>query len=273
MQEEKQSLGEKLSEVYRFSVTDLDTLKEVKTFDISIRNFLTLLFFSLLLIILLYTAFIAYTPARRLIPGYGNIEENSQFLELREKLVALEEQVESQRIYNDGLRRMLQGDKLEESEKQKVVNTVLKTDSSNPEVISNSSIKETSFASKLDNLYFVAPIYGIVSAKYDLSIDHYGTDIVAKKDTPIKAIARGVVISSDWTAESGNTIVIQHPNDIVSVYKHNSSLLKKTGEYVNAGEAIAVIGNTGKLTDGPHLHFELWYDGLPVNPENYLSFR
>jgi murein DD-endopeptidase MepM/ murein hydrolase activator NlpD len=102
---------------------------------------------------------------------------------------------------------------------------------------------------------------------------HYGIDLVAPKNTPVKAILDGYVFSSDWTLETGNTVGIVHDNNIISFYKHNAVNLKKAGTYVRAGEAIAIIGNTGILTDGPHLHFELWVDGTPVNPADYFSFK
>ena len=98
-------------------------------------------------------------------------------------------------------------------------------------------------------------------------------DILAPKGTAIKTITSGVVISSDFNIETGNTITIQHPNDLISVYRHNSALLKSSGDKVSAGEAIAIIGNTGELTDGPHLHFELWYNGTAINPENFINFQ
>lgn len=269
-EEGKKSISEKLKEVYRLSIVDLDTLKEVRSYTLSLRNYLTLLFFFVLFILLIYTLFIAFTPVKKLIPGYGDIEENRQFVELRKKLIDLEEEVESQRIYNDGLRKLLQGESLNEYELEKVENFEKDT---SPEVISSAEMKETRFARTLDNMYFVPPVYGTISSPFDLSIEHYGIDILAPKDTPIKAIARGVVINSGWSIDSGNSITIQHSNNIITSYKHNSTLLKEVGDYVNAGEAIAVIGSTGTLSSGPHLHFELWFDGVAVNPENYISFQ
>ena len=125
----------------------------------------------------------------------------------------------------------------------------------------------------LEQMYFTPPVSGSISLQFDPETDHIGVDIIAPKNTPIKAALDGWIIASDWTLETGNTIAIQHTNNIVSFYKHNSALLKKTGDYVRAGEAIAIIGNTGELTDGPHLHFELWHRGKPVNPEDFVNFR
>ena len=139
--------------------------------------------------------------------------------------------------------------------------------------ISPEEIGEIKSTKILGSLFFVAPVTGSISAGYLNVKSHLGVDILAPKDSPIKSIMGGMVVFSDWTMESGNTIVVQHSNNIVSIYKHNSILLKKIGERIEAGEAIAIIGNTGTLTDGPHLHFELWYEGYPVDPEKFINFN
>jgi murein DD-endopeptidase MepM/ murein hydrolase activator NlpD len=125
----------------------------------------------------------------------------------------------------------------------------------------------------LQSVFLFPPIAGgIVLGKFDSKIGHYGLDIVAKKDEPVKCVADGTVITSAWTNDTGYVITVQHPGNLVSVYKHNSVLLKKEGAVVRAGEIIALIGNSGEITSGPHLHFELWYNGNPVNPEMFVSF-
>jgi murein DD-endopeptidase MepM/ murein hydrolase activator NlpD len=121
-------------------------------------------------------------------------------------------------------------------------------------------------------MYFSSPLSGEISEGFQPDIKHYGVDVVAPQNTAIKTIMDGWVIISDYTVETGNTIGIQHPNNIISFYKHNSALLKKVGSFVKAGEAIAIIGNTGELTDGPHLHFELWHKGKPVDPADFIMF-
>jgi murein DD-endopeptidase MepM/ murein hydrolase activator NlpD len=127
-------------------------------------------------------------------------------------------------------------------------------------------------ASELLELYFFAPINGIISSPFAPKIEHYGVDIVAKTNEPVKCVADGTVIMASWSQEYGHTIAVQHRNNLMTVYKHNSAVLKKVGAFVNAGEIISIIGNSGELTTGPHLHFEMWYDGNPVDPENYISF-
>ncbi len=123
-----------------------------------------------------------------------------------------------------------------------------------------------------EDLFFFSPISGIISSPFDPNLNHYGVDVVAKKNEPVQCVADGTVIFSTWTQSGGNVIAVQHRNNIISVYKHNSALLKKEGEIVKAGDIISIIGNTGELTTGPHLHFEVWHNGNPVNPENYVSF-
>lgn len=119
---------------------------------------------------------------------------------------------------------------------------------------------------------FFSPIKGIVTEKFQPLSSHYGVDIASKKDEAIKSCLDGTVIMSSWTSETGYVIAIQHNNNLISLYKHNSILLKKIGGFVRAGEAIAIVGNTGEISSGPHLHFELWYNGSAVNPEEYINF-
>lgn len=125
----------------------------------------------------------------------------------------------------------------------------------------------------LANMYFFSPIEtGYLSSAFDPKEDHFGVDIVAKKDEPVKCVAEGTVILSTWTVDAGYVIAVQHKDNILSVYKHNSELLKRVGNFVSAGEIISIIGNTGELTSGPHLHFELWYNGNPIDPVDFISF-
>ncbi len=124
----------------------------------------------------------------------------------------------------------------------------------------------------LEEIFFFTPIIGFISDKYNVKEQHYGVDIVAKKNEPVKCVADGTVILASWTQDSGHILAVQHRGNIISVYKHNAEILKKVGSFVSGGEIISIVGNTGELTNGPHLHFELWYKGNPVNPEEFVSF-
>ncbi len=123
----------------------------------------------------------------------------------------------------------------------------------------------------LEDEYLVPPISGVVSKSFAPIDRHFGVDILAPENSAVKSILDGLVIESDWTLEGGNSIIIQHAHNLISVYKHNSALLKKKGDRIKTGEAIAIIGDTGLHSDGPHVHFELWYNGDPVDPEAYIS--
>jgi murein DD-endopeptidase MepM/ murein hydrolase activator NlpD len=125
---------------------------------------------------------------------------------------------------------------------------------------------------ELEETFFYAPISGMISDTYNVKKNHLGVDVVAKANEPVKCIADGTVIFSSWTQDSGYVIMIQHRGNIISAYKHNAQLLKKVGNFVNAGEIISIVGNSGELTNGPHLHFELWYNGNSVNPEEFINF-
>jgi murein DD-endopeptidase MepM/ murein hydrolase activator NlpD len=130
----------------------------------------------------------------------------------------------------------------------------------------------TSRNRELEETFFYTPISGMVSDVFNLKKNHLGVDIVAKANEPVKCIADGTVIFSSWTQDSGYVIMIQHRGNLISAYKHNAQLLKKVGNFVNAGEIISIVGNSGELTNGPHLHFELWYNGSSVNPEEFINF-
>jgi murein DD-endopeptidase MepM/ murein hydrolase activator NlpD len=124
----------------------------------------------------------------------------------------------------------------------------------------------------LTRLHFFPPLKGVVTNPFNAKSGHLGIDVVAPPNEVIVAIADGTVTLSSWTLETGYVIQIQHQNNLISAYKHNSKLLKQSGAQVKAGEAIAIIGNSGELTTGPHLHFEMWHNGTPINPEQYIVF-
>jgi len=128
-------------------------------------------------------------------------------------------------------------------------------------------------ATSVTNFVLFPPVTGTVSEDYNLKEKHYAVDIVVPKDTPIKATADGIVIFAEWTAGTGHVIILEHSYGLISVYKHNASLTKSQGDLVKAGEVIATSGNTGELSTGPHLHFELWSDGYPINPTNFIDFE
>ena len=261
----KRSLLERLQDNYRLVILDDEDLREVTSFSFSLLIFYILLSSVMVLMTLMVVSFIIFTPIKRWIPGYGDIKENSAFIELSKKIDELEKQVKAHDTYTMGLQNMLKGI---ETAEQKVL-----TGSKTQVEVKNQDIIESQKAKELDHLVFASPLSGSISAEYDPSKEHFGTDIIAPKGTAVKSVMEGIVLSAEWSSESGNAILIQHPKNIISVYKHNSAILVKTGQKVQTGQAIAIIGSTGELANGPHLHLELWYDGQPVDPKNFISFN
>jgi murein DD-endopeptidase MepM/ murein hydrolase activator NlpD len=170
--------------------------------------------------------------------------------------------------------KILRGDKKQSSKPSSLKATV--SDSSFRKEFENSDMGVISLASvkyrELQETFFHSPITGFISDGYDVKKGHMGVDIVSKVNEPIKCIGDGTVIFASWTQDSGYVMMVQHRGNLISVYKHNAQLLKKVGTFVNGGEIISIVGNSGELTNGPHLHFELWYNGNSLNPEEFVTF-
>jgi murein DD-endopeptidase MepM/ murein hydrolase activator NlpD len=275
---------------YRLVVLNNDTLEQVGTYRLSIMNFYVALSSLVVGFTILGICLIVFTPMKRLIPGYGGVGSERTVFDMAQQVEKLEKQVKEQQNYMDNVRKMITGNVQRESDIPRnttaVVDSNINVEPSAEELQvraggitpTNNNLNEAKAINvsnrndRLESMFLSSPLSGQVSLGFDLNKKHYGIDIIAPKNTPIKAVADGFVISSDWTLETGNTIAIQHGNNVVSFYKHNSALLKKSGDKVKSSEAIAIIGNTGEQTSGPHLHFELWKDGKPVNASEYIRF-
>ena len=212
-----------------------------------------------------------------------------ELIALREKVIELEDRARAQNLYIVNLRQLLSGQVIQDSAAaalttlpdsiytvDRIEEDELLRESFDLEEQISPPLRERNLSMSnnrpLEQLYLVPPLTGAISLGFDVERNHLGIDINAPKNTPVKATLGGHIIYSDWSIETGNTIGIQHDHGIISFYKHNSALLKKTGSYVEAGEAVAIIGNTGTLSSGPHLHFELWVDGKPMDPTRYINF-
>jgi murein DD-endopeptidase MepM/ murein hydrolase activator NlpD len=274
---------------FRLVVFSDSTFEEIRSFTFRpwyiwvILGSITLLVISLMVVLLIFTPIGAlFTPA--------NYTDPDELLQLREKVLEIEETAAFQDIYIRNLRQILSGEVIVDADSnltqlpEDSIYTIDRIDEDEQlrraydleqELLSvNAESQPSSQINRpLDQLYLIPPITGSISLNFDLEKDHLGVDINAPSNTPIKAIMGGYIIFSGWTLETGNTIGIQHDQNLISFYKHNSSLLKKTGTFVQAGEAVAIIGNTGTLSSGPHLHFELWQAGKPVNPTEYINFE
>ncbi|MEP6647007.1 MAG: M23 family metallopeptidase [Saprospiraceae bacterium] len=272
--------------IYRLVLRKDDTLEEVGSYRLTLLNLYILLSSIILVTMGIMIVVIFFTPLKRLVPGYAMPSQHPDFIRLSKKVANLETELEDYKQYYDHFNRMISmSDSLNPPDVVQISNTEAipeeKSSIQEKEIPENTrpvqSIKvnnspSPSVLKPADYLYLIPPISGVISSKFDPENDHFGVDILAPHDTPVKAIWDGHVITADWTLETGYTIGIQHSNDMVSFYKHNASLLKRNGAFVRAGEAVAIIGNTGKLSTGPHLHFELWIQGRPVDPTDYIDF-
>jgi len=289
---EEKGLMEKLRHNYRLIVMNNETFEEVGSYRLSLLNVYILVSTIVVLVALVVISAIVFTPVKRYIPGYGDAKEHAELLKMNKKLQEMEQELNAQRAYTDNFRKILVGD-IEMEEATEVTDNALPDSQLNVERIKEDDLlrKEieldeqiqarellsqtsnfTADEIPIEQMYFVPPINGLIGAAFQPDKKHYGIDIAAPRNTAVKAIMDGFVITSDWTLETGHTIGIQHNNNLISFYKHNSELLKRTGSSVKAGEAVAIIGNSGTLSSGPHLHFEIWYKGKPVNPTDYIIF-
>lgn len=280
----------KLRNKYKLVVLNDETYEEKLSFKLSRLNVFVATGALAILMIFITTIIIAFTPLREYIPGYTDVTLYEKVYRLSELTDSLEADSRQKLLFLENLRLVLSG-------KDTTIVTPLKVDTTN--VYSNIY----SYASRDDSLFrqdveaqmaggeiklsagersgarpdissfaFFTPLRGIVTSKFDPATRHFGVDIVSVRNEAIKATLDGVVIFTGWTLETGYNISLQHENDLISVYKHNSALLKEQGTYVKAGDPIAIIGSSGELSSGPHLHFELWYNGVPVDPTGFIKF-
>jgi murein DD-endopeptidase MepM/ murein hydrolase activator NlpD len=292
-------LMEKLRDKYRLVVMNDDTFEEVTS--IKLTPLAVYIGLSSLIVgtAILVTMLIIWTPLKRYIPGYGDFHRDSEIAALTSKVGSLENEIQASRAYQENIRKILVGDLAsmtkEAVEKQgqpeNPADTMPKdidripedeqlrsavekgTFTADPNAANNNTTLIAPRDIPLEQLYFIPPVSGDMTAAFDFKKNHFGIDVSAPKNTAVKSAADGVVISAAYTVETGYTIAIQHPNNVVTFYKHNSVLLKEAGTIVKAGEAIAIIGNTGENTSGPHLHFELWHKGRAVNPADFINFN
>jgi murein DD-endopeptidase MepM/ murein hydrolase activator NlpD len=282
---------QRLRNKYRLVIIDDDTLEEKLSFRLSRMNVFVVFGFLSIILVVITTFIIAFTPLREYIPGYGSYESDRTLKNLVLRADSLENSLNDKDLYLYNFKNIVEGKEIVDSLPAKPETTSTKYDNIvftksredsllriemekvDQYSIATSTETESAAVTSISNLFFFTPLKGIITNSYDPSGDHYGIDIVAAKDAAIKATLDGTVIFSGWTLKTGNTIAIQHTDNLISVYKHNSALLKKEGDFVSAGEVIAIIGESGELTTGPHLHFELWYNGSAVNPKDYMVFQ
>jgi murein DD-endopeptidase MepM/ murein hydrolase activator NlpD len=278
----------KLLNRYRLVVMNDDTLEERFSLSLTPLRVFVVAGTGAILIIFFTTTFIALTPLREYIPGYGDAGVRREMMKLSSRADSLENATRNSDKFLQNLKNIISGketptyDTAATRAKGIDYNSLDFAPSADDAALRSEVEKNDrggGYSTWGENAmvttsgqYFYAPVSGVVTSRFNPAIRHYGIDVAAPANDPVKSVLDGTVISSGWTIESGYTIQVQHSSNLVSTYKHNASVLKKEGERVKAGEAIALVGSSGENSTGPHLHFELWNNGTPVNPANYINF-
>jgi murein DD-endopeptidase MepM/ murein hydrolase activator NlpD len=280
----KGKLKQKLTDKYRLVVLNDDTFEERFSLKLSVLNIFVLGGILSFLLILITTFFITLTPVKEYIPGYSSTNLKIKATKLAIQTDSLKRKLDILNDFTKALQPILMGeieakfiDSLQLIERNTIQDSLL-----------NASKEDSIFREKIESqdrfpiqnnaatnvkIVFFAPLNGNISQGFDSQKNHLAVDIVAKKNTAVKATADGTVIFSGWTTETGYVLILKHAYDYISVYKHNGNLLKEQGDFVKSGEVIASVGSSGELSTGPHLHFELWSGGYAINPINLIDFK
>lgn len=285
----KKTISERLTARYLLVIRREENLEEKSTVGFTYAKLLVIST-TLFLLLFVSSLFLSKTLlAKWFDPKYEQAVNKKQLIDLAQRLDSLSQEVERKDKFILNFQRILRGDtsdgfsdptKVLQSE-GRLVKAVgnMKLAPSDSQFRNDYERSEFSLVSlnngkarELQETFFFTPITGFISDKYDIKKGHYGIDIVAKTNEPVKCVADGTVLMSSWTQDAGYVIAVQHRGNLVSVYKHNAGLLKKVGSFVTAGDIISIVGNSGEMTDGPHLHFELWYNGSSLNPEEFVTF-
>lgn len=277
---------EKKHRRFRLAFIDDNTHQQLVTLHFTRTSFFITITTVLVLLCTAVYSIIAFTPIKTFIPGYPDARSKRAAIQNAITIDSLERVIFRWELYSENLRRVVEGE--EPIKIDSLINSTRSRTSGmsgSAEIGKQDSVlrehvrKEEQFGISargrrnlpIEGLHFFTPLKGVISAGYDPAMHPY-IDITAPEGSVVKATLDGTVIFAGWSDEAGNTIQIQHDGDIVSIYKHNERLLKKTGDKVTAGTPIAIIGNTGELTTGAHLHFELWHKGETVDPAKYINF-
>ncbi len=283
--EKKEKIIQRLKNQYRLIIYNDSTFQTVWSMKLTRLKVFTLGGLGSLLLIFITVFIIVYTPIREMIPGYPTGEVRNLIVHNAILVDSLEQQLQMRDNYLGKIQALIYGEVPEEPD---LAGDTSKgsTNIDFKNYNHDSIFKQNLLAEQLDlsigngkpqssniaSIHFFTPLKGMVSQKFDKSADHLAIDIVGLQNSRISSVLQGSVVFSGWTVETGHVIYLQHPNDLISVYKHNAELLKNVGDKVKAGEAIAIMGNSGELSTGPHLHFELWHKGVALDPEQYIDF-
>lgn len=285
----RKKLAKKLLHKYRLVILNEDTFEERLSFRLNRLNVFVVGTSFAVFLIAITTILIAFTPLREYIPGYSSTALKRQVADLTYKTDSLVSVLDYNDRYLNNVKRVLTGEvSPADMEAEAPADSLDKEERPDPSGIDLSPGKEdlalreevamedkynlVGSAISKTNFVLFPPVSGNISNGYNLEEKHFAVDISGVSGTPVKTVADGIVIFAEWTVETGYVCIIEHSFGLISVYKHNGSLTKSQGELVKAGEVIATMGNTGELSTGPHLHFELWSNGYPVNPKDYVDF-
>ena len=282
----KKKVREKLRNMYRLVLLHEDTFEERLALRLTPLNVFTYAGLLLILLIIIVTAIIAFTPLREYIPGYSDVTTKRNAAYAVFKADSLENELIIRENYMNNLHTLLSGgapaDSSDIAEQHVVHSGEIDDYKSKADQRLREEVEEAekysvhssgiSTRSQAAAYFFFTPVVGVVTAGFSPQKDHYGIDVATKEGESVKAVFDGTVIFAGWSPEVGHVIQIHHRNNLVSIYKHCSVVMKRKGESVTAGEVIGIVGNTGEQTTGAHLHFELWEDGSALNPQDYLTF-
>ncbi|MFP4844572.1 M23 family metallopeptidase [Winogradskyella sp. PE311] len=282
----EKKLAKKLLHKYRLVVLNEDTFEERFAIKLTRLNVFVLTSLSAIFLVFFTILLIAFTPLREYIPGYSSAKLKKQASILNYKTDSLVNELEVNKQYYASIRKVLTGDvKTVDFNRDSIIEAakndidILQVSTNKEDSLLREKVeKEDKYnlfddSSNQSNFVLFPPVNGTISEEYDIEERHYAVDVVVASNTPVKATADGTVIFAEWTVETGYVVILEHNQELISVYKHNSAITKTQGDLVKAGEVIALSGNTGELSTGPHLHFELWSKGYPVNPTNFIDFR
>ncbi len=282
----RKKLKKKLFTKNRLVILNEDSFEEIFSLKLTLMNVFVVATLGAVLLILITTYIIAFTPLREYIPGYASSKLKKDATELALKSDSLSSALKKNEAYIGSIKKILTGDlDVAHLNKDSIVAADAKTMTDAQMAPSEADLELRQEVAREDkyNLFEKAqsktvtvlfpPVKGMVTEKYDIREKHFAVDIALAKNTPIKSVLSGSVLFADWTPSTGNVIILRHNNGFISVYKHCASLTKSQGDVVKTGEVIALAGSTGQESTGVHLHFELWKDGYPIDPENFIGFE
>mgnify|MGYP001296562953 FL=1 len=288
MKNKKENKGffKKLFNDYKVVVSSEDTFEEKFAFKASKINVFVLILVYSVILISFTISIVFFTQLRELVPGYSSSDLLNRAIYLTQKTDSLERQIELNNKFYKSIEDVLSGktDKFIERDNIPIDSSLNEKNffsiSPNSEdsilrnyVDSQDKFNLTKNELVIENKMFFSPIKGDITQSFNFEENHFAIDIAADIGTPVKSILDGKILFSEWSVDTGHVIIVDHGDNIVSVYKHNSKSLKEQNDFVQAGEVIAYSGNQGSLSSGPHLHFELWKNGTPIDPEPLLNFQ